>query len=446
MTKGPEKKKKTKRSVRAKKMTGDPMSALREDLHATEDLLSDVENRSEVSEGPLRKLLSIVEHLSTTHDVDAVLRLAAKRIIEIFEAERVFLIEYMPPDQLTFRFAISFDGGPIPAPEKEISFAVVREVSKGLAPLLIADATSDQRFANVSSVRNLQLHSVMAAPLMALGELKGVVYADNRRLSGVFTQRSLDLLGLFGNHIGVAVNNAQLFGALTAARAELAQAERLKAIGQIAAFVAHEIKNPLASLYLLVGMMREHWEEEAMRKRFFGVVPGELDRLNKSVTKLLGYSRPTPLTKAAIHITPLVESAFNLMEPRTAEQSVEVVRNFSTLPQVLADGERLREVFVNVITNAIEAMIGRTNKRIEVTLKQIEADKVHMIFRDTGPGIPEADFKAVFDPFYTKKQTGSGMGLAYCQKLVREHGGNISADNAEDGGARFTITLPVYGS
>lgn len=445
MPKGPEKK--TMKKTVIKENLVDPMALLRDDLHITEKLLARNEERSDAREGPLRKMLNIVEQLSATHDVDAVLKLAAKRIIEIFEAERVFLIDFVPPDQLKFRFAASFDGGVIEKPQDEISFAVVREVSQRRVPLLVADATSDRRFANVSSVRNLQLHSVMAAPLMALGELKGVVYADNRRLSGIFTQRSLDLLGLFGNHIGVALNNAQLFGALTAARAELAQAERLKAIGQIAAFVAHEIKNPLASLYLLVGMMRERWEEESMRQRFFSVVPGELDRLNKSVTRLLGYSRPTPLNKAPIQVAPLIESAFKLLDPKIAEQSIKVSKDLSsTLPPILADGERLREVFVNLITNAIEAMVNRQDKRIEVTLKQIDGDQIQMVIHDTGPGIPETDFKVIFEPFHTKKQSGSGMGLAYCLKLVREHGGSIWADNSEQGGARFTIVLPIYGS
>jgi signal transduction histidine kinase len=436
------------RKERPKKEDVDPISALRDDLHAAERMLSGVETQPppDDREAPLRKLLDIVEQLGGTHDVDGVLRLAAKQIIDIFEAERVFLIEFSPPDTLSFRFAVSFDGGPIAAPEGEISNAVVREVSRRRVPVLVADATKDRRFANVSSVRNLQLHSVMAAPLVALGELKGIVYADNRRLSGVFDQRSLDLLGLFGNHIGVAVHNAQLFSDLNAARVELAKAERLKAIGQIAAFVAHEVKNPLASLYLLVGMLRERWQEEAMRDRFFKVVPGELDRLNRAVMKLLGYARPTELIKAPVRLEPLMESALQLFEPRFAKMGVEVVKDFAGRTIILGDGERLREVFVNLITNALDAMEKQSVRRLEVSMGRRDSSKVHVVIRDSGTGIPPKAIRVIFDPFHTTKKDGSGMGLAYCHKLVREHAGMIWVENADGGGARFSVILPAYGA
>lgn len=424
----------------------DPLAALRDNLHAAESLLAGTDIRSDTAEGPLRKLLRVTERLTATHDVEKVLKLAASQIIEVFEAERVFLIDITPPDRLRFRFAASFDGETVSHPESEVSLAVVREAAQRRMPVLVADATKDRRFANVSSVRNLQLHSVMAAPLMAMGDLKGVVYADNRRLAGVFGERSLDLLGLFGNHIGVALHNAQLFSALNAARAELAAAERMKAIGQVAAFVAHEIKNPLASLYLLVGMLREHWDEERTRTRFFEVVPGELERLNRTVTDILGYTRPTSLTRLPIQLKPLAESALRLLEPRLAEQSVRVTTEFEEIPNVSADGERLREVFVNLIGNAIDAMMDGPRRELRLILRRKDEEKIQAIVEDSGPGIPQADLTSVFEPFHTRKQFGTGMGLAYCQKLAREHGGAMSAENIPNGGARFTLTLPVYGS
>ena len=428
-------------------MSESRLSDLRTELAAAENRLARRETPPDAQEAPLRKLVRVIEQLNASLDVDRVLHLAAARIIEIFEAERVFVLDVLEDGGVRFRFSASFYGMPIEHPEAEVSHAVITEAARGRKPVLVRDATRDGRFANVSSVRNLQLHSVMAAPLLALGELKGVVYADNRQLAGAFTEESLDLLGLFANHVGIALHNAQLFQDLNAARAELAQAERLKAVGQVASYVVHEIKNPLASIRLMVDALRMRHAEGAVRDRFFQIVPHELDRLNHSIRDILDYTRPTAMSRAPVRLAALVQSAVATLAPEMEKAGVRVICQLDEdLPAVLADGERLKGVFVNLLKNALEAVQDGGRKEIRCTVSRQDEQRVQLSVEDGGPGIPEPELPFLFEPFRTTKKLGAGLGLAFCQKIVREHGGGIVAENLPGGGARFRVILPVSGS
>jgi signal transduction histidine kinase len=425
----------------------DPLRRAREDLDIAEQALRITAGWEQGPDDPLAKLLKVVERINAELDVQRVLTVAAEQIIEIFEAERVFIADVGPEDGIRFRLAVTFKGRPIPGPENEVSHAVIHDVARKREPILVADATTDPRFAQVSSVLHLQLHSVMAAPLMARGELLGVVYADNRLVSGAFNQHTLNLLGIFANHVGIALRNAQLFHELDAARMQLALSERLRAIGEVATFIAHEVKNPLGSIQILVGALQERWAEPELRAKVFEVVPREVDRLNRAVSQILDYARPTPLIKVPVSLVSLAESALEALGPQIERQQVRVHTDFGLdVPVVLADGERVREVLVNLVKNSLEAMGEAPRKELRVTVRRQDEAHVEIALEDSGAGIPDDELPHVFEPFRTSKKTGTGVGLALCQKVVREHGGQITAENIPHGGARFRLSLPVSGA
>lgn len=425
----------------------DSLQRAREDLFAVERDLRTPEISISRDQDALSKLLNIVEQVNAELEIERVLNVAAQQIIEVFEAERVFIMDVGPEDRIWFRLAVSFQGRPVVTPANEVSHAVIQEVARKRAPILVADATTDPRFAMVSSVHHLELHSVMAAPLLARGELLGVVYADNRTLSGAFGPHTLNLLGIFANHLGIALRNAQLFQDLNVARAELALSERLRAIGQVATFVAHEVKNPLASIRILVDALQEKWTDQEFRAKVFQVVPREVARLDKAVNQILAYARPTPLVKVPVQVASLLESSLRTLEPQIKRDGIRVVRDFQPgLPAVLADGERLREVFINLITNSLEAMVGRPGKELHIKVQWVDQAHEEVIIEDNGPGIPEAVIPKIFEPFRSYKESGTGVGLSLCQKVIREHAGQITVENAATGGARFRIRLPVRGT
>jgi len=345
------------------------------------------QRQAPADEGPVRKLLHVVEELNASLDPEKVLRLAAARIIDIFDAERVFIMDLSPDQEPRFRLAVTFEEEVVARPENEVSHAVVREVAQTRAPVLVADATRDERFVNVSSVHRLQLQSVMAAPLLAVDEIMGVVYVDNRQLSGVFDEHRLDLLSLLANHVGIAMRNARLFAELGTTRAQLAQAERLKALGEVAAIVVHEIRNPLGSIQIMAGALCERWDDERLREKFLKIVPAELERLNRGVQQILDYARPTPLAKVPVELAPILDSALSGLQAELQHREVRIHRQYAGIvPAVLADGERLRGVFINLIRNAMEAMADAPQRELRVELARESDNLVSVVFEDAGSG------------------------------------------------------------
>jgi two-component system sensor histidine kinase HydH len=238
-----------------------------------------------------------------------------------------------------------------------------------------------------------------------------------------------------------------LFHELDAARMQLALSERLRAIGEVATFIAHEVKNPLGSIQILVGALQERWAEPELRAKVFEVVPREVDRLNRAVSQILDYARPTPLIKVPVSLVSLAESALEALGPQIERQQVRVHTDFGLdVPVVLADGERVREVLVNLVKNSLEAMGEAPRKELRVTVRRQDEAHVEIALEDSGAGIPDDELPHVFEPFRTSKKTGTGVGLALCQKVVREHGGQITAENIPHGGARFRLSLPVSGA
>lgn len=424
-----------------------PLQHAREDLYAAQRGLVDSAGEARRSDEALAELLDVVQKINAELDVERVLGVAARQIIDIFEAERVFIADVSSEGRIGFRLAVTFRGRTVPDPENEVSQAVIHDVARSREPVLVADATTDPRFAQVSSVLHLQLHSVMAAPLMAQGELLGVVYADNRLVSGAFDQRALNLLGLFANHVGIALRNAQLFRELNAARAELALSERLRTIGEVATFVAHEVKNPLGSIQILLGALQERWDEPELRATVFEVVPREVERLNRAVSQILDYARPTPLIKVPVELAALVRSSLKALEPQIGQAGVTISTDFERdIPAILADGERLREVFLNLTKNSLEAMADAPRKELRVSVRRQGVAREEVTFEDTGSGIPEDEIDSIFEAFRTHKKAGTGVGLALCQKVVREHGGHIAVENTRAGGARFRLSFPISGA
>ncbi len=431
----------------------DALGRARREIHALERHLQ--ERRGEPSragersrgENALGKLLRIVARLNTELDLERVLALAADQVIDIFEAERVFIIDLRPDGEFTFRLTASYRGHPVARPELEVSHAVVRQVADRLEPILVEDAATDERFAEVSSVASLDLHSVMAAPLLAKGELLGVVYADNRLLSGAFDPYSLNLLGVFASHVGIAIHNAELFEQLTAAQKQLAAAERLRAIGEVGAFVAHRAKNCLASIRILLAALEQRWMEPEVRDRVFALVPQEIDRLSATVNNILGYARPPSSRRIELRLSSVAKSAIALLAPQLDQAEVNVALVVpDDEPAVLGDGDHLREALVNLVRNALEATVNSGPKEIHIEVRRRGEADVEVVVEDTGPGIPEEDLACIFEPFRTNKQGGSGLGLALCQMVAREHGGRVQAENRVGGGARFRFVVPVAGS
>jgi signal transduction histidine kinase len=231
----------------------------------------------------------------------------------------------------------------------------------------------------------------------------------------------------------------------------LRRSDRLAALGEMAAGLAHEIKNPLTALLTFSRHLTRRFDDPEFRDKFQAVVPRELERINLIVERLLELSRPPRLAFKPLRLPALLERVLELYAERVDAQDVQVSREWSRdLPSMWVDHESLYRAFVNLVANALDAMPrgGRLTLRATWTDGELVGSmrggrRVAVEIEDTGPGIAADDLDRVFNPFFSTKDGGTGLGLALTHKIVEEHGGSIDVRSTRGAGATFRIVLPL---
>lgn len=230
--------------------------------------------------------------------------------------------------------------------------------------------------------------------------------------------------------------------ALASAQERLVQAEKLAAVGQLAAGVAHQVNNPLATVLLYSHLMLSQLPLHDPHREDLKTIADEATRCRNIVIALLNFARQDRLNLSTFDLNQLLQSVLSTEAPKL--EGIEVVTNLTEgLPQLTADADQLTQVFRNIIENAGEAMHSRGT--LTITTTREDRDQLRVMFGDTGPGVDVAALPHVFDPFFTTKPAGhgTGLGLAMARGIIKMHHGEISAQNAPEGGAVFVLTLPV---
>ncbi|MFN7680443.1 MAG: sensor histidine kinase [Planctomyces sp.] len=233
---------------------------------------------------------------------------------------------------------------------------------------------------------------------------------------------------------------------LQSVRQEVIQSERLAAVGELAAGVAHELRNPLTSVKLLLQHAAKRGGELQLSGEQGALILGEIRRMESTIQGLLDFSRTPVLNRVSHDLRTTLQRSMNLVEGRLVQSGIRLEVQMGDEPLlVYADSEQLNQVFVNLLLNAAEAMPG--GGLVTVCLAGSEACSVARVeILDTGPGISPEIQGRLFEPFATTKERGTGLGLAICRRIVRDHAGQIQADNRPDGGALFRVELPLTDS
>ncbi len=229
---------------------------------------------------------------------------------------------------------------------------------------------------------------------------------------------------------------------------DLRRADRLAAIGELSAGIAHEIRNPLASISGAAQILGAELKTSGEEERLLRLVVREAERLNRFVGDFLAFARSGPRRVSLVPISKLLHDVkWLILSQPTFPRGIAIDLAFERGDQyVEADEEEIKRVFINIAQNAIEAMGTTGRLTVEVSGAPVagegRSDLVAIVFRDTGPGIEQAEVKNVFKPFVTRKKGGTGLGLAIAQKIVAEHRGEIRCESAAGKGAAFIVRLP----
>ena len=238
-----------------------------------------------------------------------------------------------------------------------------------------------------------------------------------------------------------------------AVQEQIAQTEKLAAVGQLAAGVMHEINNPLATLGACLEALEARGEDLAGSSRqafeeYFRIMESELGRCKRIVDGLLDFSRPKARNKRRAPVNQIVEDTLFLVKHHDRFKGVKLVRQFAPgLPEVQANTEQLIQAFLAIMLNAIDAMEGSGTLTVDTALGPDRGDEVLVSISDTGAGIPREYLSKIFEPFFTTKAPGrgTGLGLSICYGIVVEHGGRMQVDSQLDRGTTFRVFLPAAG-
>ena len=228
---------------------------------------------------------------------------------------------------------------------------------------------------------------------------------------------------------------------LEQAQFQLIRTEKLAALGQLAAGVAHEINNPLGTITIYAHILNKTLEADDPRKEDIELIISEANRTKDIVQGLLSFARETKLKPGDTNITDIIEETLSLLVNQALFQNIRIKKNLKDdLPTLFADATQLKQVFLNIMLNAAQAMEGKGTLTINTTH---ESGVITIKIRDTGPGIPPEHVAKLFNPFFTTKEKGTGLGLAISYGIVERHSGQIDVDTEMGKGSTFTITLPV---
>jgi signal transduction histidine kinase len=226
-------------------------------------------------------------------------------------------------------------------------------------------------------------------------------------------------------------------------QSDIQKVEKMATVGELAAAIAHDIKNPLAGISGAIQVFAEDFPAEDPRKEIIEDVLREIERLDRSVKDLLSYARPPEPNFIKTSIAPIIDRVVRLMWGQARHQEIDIEVKHAEHPrEIHVDPEQMQQVFLNIMLNAFHSMEQGGTLKVN-TVFDSQTGMAEVAFNDTGPGIPEHNLKDIFKPFFTTKHAGTGLGLAISKNTVEKHGGTILVESKVGVGSTFRVLLPL---
>ena len=301
----------------------------------------------------------------------------------------------------------------------------------------------DNKFVNM-----IGAYEFVCIPLIAKDETIGVICVDNLYSKKPVTEEHIQSLTTFASRAALAIENAAAHKELSEkvrqleeTQERLIRSERLAVMGNMAAYVAHEIRNPLATIGGFARSILRASNQDDQIRQSAGIIVEEVSRLEKILANIMDFSKPVESVKVASQINEILENTCSLLDPYFKNGRIKLVKKFNSMvPEIVIDPTQIKQVFLNLIKNAVESMHGGGTLTLET---EVEDEHIKINITDTGEGMTDEIMQNIFVPFFTTKVDGTGVGLAVSHKIVDNHGGHIKVKSSMQEGTTFSIYLPI---
>ena len=397
-------------------------------------------------------ILEFNRSLALIVDPDALMASVVSRLRELFGTDRVIILRALTDGGM---FTVAFSCGYSADELKSLHLGQQDRLAKWMQTNETILVTSrDESVFNYLSAEEremlTQLKVSACVPLVALNRLTGMILLSSTRGDFILSDEDLNLLQMLTSLASVAFENASLYQQQRDRLRQLYRAERLAAAGELAASVAHEIRNPLTSIRSTVQyLLGEFGETHAKRPLVEGVI-AEVDRINQTVDGLLSLTRRVEFKPERLALGQLIEQSLLLIGTKARNQSVEIIWS-PPQPEIYVSGDvsQLKQLLLNLVLNALQAMpdggrlsIAPGSKRAPDEMGR-EKSWAEVAIKDTGCGIPADHLEKIFDPFFTTKQGGTGLGLSISYAIARQHGGELEIKSLVEDGTTVALRLPL---
>jgi signal transduction histidine kinase len=401
-----------------------------------------------------RALASLNKRIGEMLDTDAVLRGVGQTALEVLSADRVHILLGSDPRELEVAHLAGLAHPELRERQVldlvELGASLQQQALLGQETCRLDDWSQDDR-ANRDLARRWDVGAALVMPLVARRTTLGLLVITKREPHS-WTDDQVDVAEALASQASVAIENAHLYEKarrayreLNEAQARIIQSEKMAVVGTFASGLAHEVRNPLNSIALQLSILERRVAPletgvSGELKELLGIIREEVKRLDNLVGDFLQFSRANRIHYRPTNVDGLLDEVMRLLRPEARAAGVVLRRERAgaEIPDLRVDAEKIKQVAINLVQNAIEAMPGGGTAVVE---SGVQDGHAQIVVRDTGPGLPEG--LDVFQLFVTTKARGTGLGLSIAQQIVLEHGGDIAAESAPGSGATFTVRLPL---
>jgi len=397
----------------------------------------------------LHIVFELSRKLNSFLDMDSLLENMLLTCVQQLEARGAFVSVQSSSEDKSLSFSKSQG---IEMPDKwtlSLDSNLANYLKSKTSPLLIKEIIRELRLRPEELKSAKRLEAEVVAPLVIKDNLRGILLLSEKVSGLSYRDDDLEFLSILVNQVAVAVENTLLYQSekkinseLNEAQKQLAQAEKLAALGQLSAAIAHEVNNPLGIIKNYLAILSQSMNKNDKCWQHLKVVKEEVDRIARIIKQLLDFYHPKAESKNLTDIGFLLEDTLTFVGGQFSKSKIQIIKKIApNLPRMETFPDELRQVFLNLLMNSRDSM--PQGGKIEVSAR-LKKDNLEIEFKDTGSGIEEKDLSKIFEPFYTTKEGGSGLGLWISSEIIKRHGGEIKVKNREDRkGTCFNLILPA---